>query len=50
MLVLTTVVFAFQVPVVNIESSGDFSIDFDLEDVSDTEDQAGTSGVVPGPS
>ena len=44
---LTAVVLAFQVPAVNTMSSGDFSINFNLEDVSDAEDQEGTSRDVP---
>ena len=52
--VLTAVVFTFQggIPfaTVNTRSSGDFSIDFDLEDVSDTDDLVGVSSSAPGPS
>ena len=54
MSILTTLVFAFQggtlFTAVNTESSGDFSIDFDLEDVSDANDQAGASSSTSGPS
>lgn len=51
---LTAFVFVFQGEVsfaaVNTGSSSEFSIDFDVEDVSDANDQAGTSSVAPGPS
>ena len=50
LLVLTAVVFTFQVPAVNTESSGEFSLDLDHEDVSDPKYQAGPGGAVPGPS
>ena len=42
--------FTFQVPTVNTESSGEFGLDLDQEDVSDPEYQAGVGGAVPGPS
>ena len=46
--------FAFQggtqFAAISIESSGDFSLDFDLEDVFDADDQAGASFSIPGPS
>ena len=46
--------FAFQnrflLAEINMETSVEFSIDFDTEDVSDTEAQAGTSSVTSGPS
>ena len=35
---------------INTKSSGEFSIDFNVEDVSDTEALVGESSVGPGPS
>ena len=37
-------------PTVNIESSGEFSVDFALADVSDAESPAGECSTGPGPS
>ena len=46
--------FAFQSGVlhaeVNMETSGEFCVDFNMEDVFDAEAQMGASSVAPGPS
>ena len=48
LLVLTVVVFTFQVPTINTESSGEFGLDLDQEDVSDPAYQARVGGAIPG--
>ena len=48
MLVLTAIVFTFQVSAVNTKSSSEFGLDLDQGDISDPEYQVG--GVDPSPS